>query len=49
MLAACPGPRVQADARRLSFASESFDAAVTVNMLYHLRDTADAIPEADAV
>jgi SAM-dependent methyltransferase len=34
MLAAGPGPRVQADARRLPFASGSFDAAVTVNMLY---------------
>jgi trans-aconitate methyltransferase len=35
MLAGCPGPRVQADARRLPFASGSFDAAVTANMLYH--------------
>jgi ubiquinone/menaquinone biosynthesis C-methylase UbiE len=46
MLAARPGPRVQADARRLPFASGSFDAAVTVNMLYHLPDSADAIREA---
>lgn len=49
MLAACPGPRVQADARRLPFASGSFDAAVTVNMLYHLRDPADVIREAHRI
>lgn len=49
MLAACPGPRVQADARRLPFASASFDAAVTVNMLYHLRDPAEAIREAHRI
>jgi SAM-dependent methyltransferase len=46
MLANCPGPRVQADARRLPFASGCFDAAVMVNMLYHLRDPAGAIREA---
>jgi SAM-dependent methyltransferase len=46
MLAACPGPRVRADARRLPFASGSFDAAVTVNMLYHLPDPAEVIREA---
>jgi SAM-dependent methyltransferase len=49
MLAACPGPRVQADARQLPFASGSFDAAVTVNMLYHLPDPADAIREAHRI
>jgi SAM-dependent methyltransferase len=49
MLAACPGPRVQADARRLPFASGSFDAAVTVNMLYHLRDPVAAIREAHRI
>jgi SAM-dependent methyltransferase len=49
MLAACSGPRVQADARRLPFASGSFDAAVTVNMLYHLRDPAAAIREAHRI
>ena len=49
MLAACPGPRVQADARRLPFASMSFDAAVTVNMLYHLSDPAEVIREAHRV
>jgi SAM-dependent methyltransferase len=49
MLAACPDPRVQADARRLPFASGSFDAAVTVNMLYHLHDPAEAIREAHRI
>lgn len=49
MLAACPGPRVRADARRLPFASGSFDAAVTVNMLYHLDDPSAAIREAHRV
>lgn len=49
MLAACPGPRVQADARQLPFASGSFDAAVMANMLYHLRDPAEAIREARRV
>jgi SAM-dependent methyltransferase len=49
MLAAGPGPRVQADARRLPFASGSFDAAVTVNMLYHLDDPVAAIREAHRV
>jgi SAM-dependent methyltransferase len=49
MLAACPGPRVRADALRLPFASGSFDAAVTVNMLYHLRDPPAAIREAHRV
>jgi SAM-dependent methyltransferase len=49
MLAACPGPRVQADARQLPFASGSFDAAVAANMLYHLRDPAEAIREAHRI
>jgi SAM-dependent methyltransferase len=49
MLTACPGPRVQAEARRLPFASGSFDAAVTVNMLYHLPDPAEAIREAHRI
>lgn len=49
MLAACPGPRVHADARQLPFASGSFDAAVTVNMLYHLHDPVAAIREAHRI
>jgi SAM-dependent methyltransferase len=49
MLAACPGQRVQADARRLPFASGCVDAAVTVNMLYHLRDPVAAIREAHRI
>lgn len=49
MLAGGSGPRLQADARRLPFASASFDAAVTVNMLYHLRDPAAVIREAHRI
>lgn len=49
MLAACPAPRVQADARRLPFASGTFDAAVAVNMLYHLDDPTAAIGEAHRI
>jgi SAM-dependent methyltransferase len=49
MLAAGLGPRVQADARRLPLPSGSVDAAVTVNMLYHLRDPAAAISEAHRI
>jgi len=46
MLAACPDPRVQADARWLPFASGSFDATVMANVLYHLDDPVAAIGEA---
>ena len=49
MLTACPDPRVQADARQLPFASGSFDAAVAVNMLYHLHDPVAAIREAHRI
>lgn len=49
MLAAGPGLRVRADALRLPFASASFDAAVTVNMLYHLYDPVAAIREAHRI
>lgn len=49
MLAACPQPRVLADARNLPFASGVFDAAVAVNMLYHLDDPIAAIREAHRI
>jgi SAM-dependent methyltransferase len=49
MLAACSPPRLQADARRLPFASAVFDAAVAVNMLYHLDDPVTALREAHRV
>jgi SAM-dependent methyltransferase len=49
MLAACPQPRVLADARRLPFTSGAFDAAVTVNMLYHLDDPVTAVREAHRI
>jgi SAM-dependent methyltransferase len=49
MLAACLSPRLQADARRLPFASVSLDAVVAVNMLYHLPDPTEAIREAHRV
>jgi SAM-dependent methyltransferase len=49
MLAACPGPRVLADARRLPFPPGSFDVAVAANMLYHLDDPLDAIREAHRI
>jgi SAM-dependent methyltransferase len=49
MLAACPPPRVLADARRLPFSSGVFDAAVTANMLYHLDDPVTALREAHRI
>lgn len=49
MLSAYPGERVRADARQLPFASGSLDAAVMVNMLYHLQDPVAAIREAHRI
>ncbi|XRQ13305.1 class I SAM-dependent methyltransferase [Actinomadura welshii] len=49
MLRAHPGPRVQADARRLPFRDGTFGAAVAVNMLYHLDDPVLALREAHRV
>lgn len=49
MLASHPGPRVLADARRLPFASGSFDAAVAANMLYHFDDPTVVLAEARRV
>lgn len=49
MLAACPPPRLRADARRLPLASAAFDAAVAVNVLYHLDDPVTALREAHRI
>jgi SAM-dependent methyltransferase len=49
MLAACRGPRVQADARRLPLAAGAFDVAVMANMLYHLQAPVAAIREAHRI
>lgn len=49
LLAAHPGPRVRADALRLPFRDGTFDAAVAVNMLYHLDDPGFALREARRV
>ncbi|MGP4023699.1 class I SAM-dependent methyltransferase [Actinomadura sp. 3N407] len=49
LLRAHPGPRVQADATRLPFRDGTFDAAVAVNMLYHLDDPRPALREARRV
>jgi SAM-dependent methyltransferase len=49
MLRAHPPPAVHADATALPFLAESFDAAVTVNVLDHLRDPAVAIGQAHRV
>ena len=49
LLRAHPGPRVQADALRLPFRDGTFDAAVAVNMLYHLDDPGRALREARRV
>ncbi|TDE26890.1 class I SAM-dependent methyltransferase [Actinomadura sp. 6K520] len=49
LLRAHPGPRVQADARRLPFRDGAFDAVVAVNMLYHLDDPGLALREAHRV
>ncbi|QKG21172.1 class I SAM-dependent methyltransferase [Actinomadura verrucosospora] len=49
LLRAHPGPRVQADALRLPFRDGAFDAAVAVNMLYHLDEPGLALREARRV
>ncbi|MFG2088299.1 MULTISPECIES: class I SAM-dependent methyltransferase [unclassified Spirillospora] len=49
LLHAHPGPRVRADATRLPFRDGTFDAAVSVNMLYHLDDPRLALREARRV
>ncbi|WP_067458664.1 class I SAM-dependent methyltransferase [Actinomadura macra] len=49
MLRAHPGPRVLADAARLPFRDEAFDAAVAVNMLWHLEEPRLALREARRV
>jgi SAM-dependent methyltransferase len=49
MLSAHPRPAVQAGAARLPFKDGVFDAAVAVNMLYHLDDPVPAIREARRV
>ncbi|WP_372505792.1 class I SAM-dependent methyltransferase [Actinomadura madurae] len=49
LLRAHPSPRVQADALRLPFRDGTFDAAVAVNMLYHLDDPRGALREARRV
>ncbi|RKS68686.1 methyltransferase family protein [Actinomadura pelletieri DSM 43383] len=49
LLRAHPAPRVRADAVRLPFRDGSFDAAVAVNMLYHLDDPRVALREARRV
>jgi SAM-dependent methyltransferase len=49
LLASAPRPAVRGDAGALPFATASFDAAVAVNMLYHLHRPADALTEARRV
>jgi SAM-dependent methyltransferase len=49
MLDAHLGPKVQADAARLPFADDVFDAVVAVNVLYHLDEPPSAIAEAHRV
>ncbi|QXJ20816.1 class I SAM-dependent methyltransferase [Actinomadura graeca] len=49
MLRAHPGPRVRADAVRLPFRDGSFDAAVAVNVLWHLGEPRLALREARRV
>jgi SAM-dependent methyltransferase len=49
LLRAHPRPRVRGDALRLPFRDGSFDAAVAVNMLYHLDDPGHALREARRV
>jgi SAM-dependent methyltransferase len=49
LLRAHPGPRVRADALRLPFRDATFDAAVAINLLYHLRDPRPALREARRV
>ncbi|GAA2413866.1 hypothetical protein GCM10010191_24620 [Actinomadura vinacea] len=49
MLRAHPRPAVRATAVRLPFKDGTFDAAVAVNMLYHLDDPVPAIREARRV
>ncbi|SPT49582.1 class I SAM-dependent methyltransferase [Actinomadura madurae] len=44
-----PSPRVQADALRLPFRDGTFDAAMALNMLYHLDDPRGALREARRV
>lgn len=44
-----PGPAVRADALRLPFADEAFDAVAAVWMLYHLDDPVAALHEARRV
>ncbi|MEV4673702.1 class I SAM-dependent methyltransferase [Actinomadura sp. NPDC049382] len=49
LLRAHPGPRVRGDALRLPFRDGTFDAAVAVNLLYHLDDPGLALREARRV
>ncbi|TDD86972.1 class I SAM-dependent methyltransferase [Actinomadura rubrisoli] len=49
MLRAHPGPSMRADAARLPFRDGAFDAAVAVNMLWHLDDPRVALREARRV
>jgi len=42
----CPKPKMRADALRLPFTSGTLDAAVAVNMLYHVTEPVVAIREA---
>jgi SAM-dependent methyltransferase len=49
LLRAHPLPAVQADATRLPFREESFDAVTALNVLYHLPDPVVALREAHRV
>ena len=49
LLRAHPRPVVQADATRLPFRDESFDAVTALNVLYHLPDPLPALREARRV
>lgn len=49
LLRAHPAPRLRADALRLPFRDGAFDAAVAVNMLYHLDEPRIALREARRV
>ncbi len=49
LLCAHPRPAVRADAARLPFRDGVFDAAVAINMLYHLDDPRPALREARRV